>query len=261
MSTKADILASINAAKSDLELALVQLERLPTLDWGTVRCAAHTLGNYLNITTACLDLLKMALVDHSDAEVHGWLQTLERTSELMIYVSRQLTNTSATSDLPLLTERVDLSRLAQRAAHFYETMANRKTLQCVCERPDSAYVWADRIGLGAVLDNLLSNAVKYSPAGKQIRVQVKTEPGHVVCTVEDEGPGLSSEDQARLFQKGVPLSSTPTGGEVSTGFGLYIAKRLIERMGGNIWCETAPGQGCKFSFRLPAAQEDQPGTP
>jgi two-component system sensor histidine kinase BarA len=53
------------------------------------------------------------------------------------------------------------------------------------------------------------------------------------------------------------MSSKPPGRETSNGFGLFITKRLIERMGGSIGCETAPGQGCKFSFRLPAFVDDQ----
>jgi len=257
MSKKAEIIASIEAAKSDLEQAMVHLAELPSLDWETVRCAAHTLGNYLNITSACVELLKMSLAEYPDAEVQEWLQGLDRTTELMIYISRQLTNASAASDVPLVPEKVDLSLMAQRASAFYQTMASNKNLQFLCEQAGPAFVRGDRIALAAVLDNLFSNAVKYSPAGKQISVRVETEPGYVLCTVADEGPGLSTEDQARLFQKGVRLSSTPTGGETSTGFGLFIAKRLIERMGGNMWCDTAPGQGCKFSFRLPALEEGQ----
>jgi signal transduction histidine kinase len=257
MGTKAEIIASIEAAKSDIEQALADAATMPDLDWATVRCAAHCLGNYLNITSGCIQLLSMTLADYPDAEVQVWLQALERTTELMIYISRQLTNASAVSEVPLQLEKVDLALMAQRAAAFYETMANNKNLQLICERSGPAPVWADRVALAAVLDNLLSNAVKYSPSGKRVRVRVKVEAGQVGCSVEDEGPGLTPEDQARLFQKGVRLGSTPTGGESSTGFGLFIARRLVERMGGSIQCESAPGQGCKFSFRLPALEEYQ----
>lgn len=258
MSTKAEIVATIDSAKSELERAVAQLGAMPDLDWGTVRCAAHTLGNYLNITNAYIELLKMALADHPDAEVASWLQGLERTLELMIYVSRQLTNTSAASEVPLLPEVVDLARQAKGATWFYENMAYHKNLQFLCDASAPVPVWADRIAMAAVLDNLISNAVKYSPPGKRVWVQVCNEPGHAVCTVKDEGPGLTIEDQGRLFQKGVRLSATPTGGESSSGFGLFIAKRLVERMGGSLWVETAPGQGCQFSFRLPASKEESP---
>jgi signal transduction histidine kinase len=126
-------------------------------------------------------------------------------------------------------------------------------------------VWTDRVAVAAVLDNLLSNAVKYSPRGKDIRVRVEGEPASAVCSVADDGPGLSPEDQARLFEPGVRLASVPSGGEPSTGYGLAVTKRLIDRLGGEIWCVSRLGRGTTFSFRLPAhgqgLHEASPGLP
>lgn len=97
--------------------------------------------------------------------------------------------------------------------------------------------------------------MKYSPPGKLIRVHVSAERDGVVCSVRDEGPGLSQEDQAKLFQRGAQLTPKPTGGESSAGYGLAVAKEFIERLGGTIWCESVLGQGACFSFRLPRDQE------
>ena len=58
------------------------------------------------------------------------------------------------------------------------------------------------------------------------------EPAHLICTVQDEGPGLSVEEQHRLFQRGVRLSPVPTGGEPSSGYGLAVAKEIIEKLMG-----------------------------
>ena len=91
-------------------------------------------------------------------------------------------------------------------------------------------VLTDRVAAGAVLDNLLSNAVKYSPAGSAVSVSVTMQPGRVACSVCDNGPGLSEEDQGKLFQRGVRLSAQPTAGESSSGYGLAIASR--SRIGG-----------------------------
>ena len=78
----------------------------------------------------------------------------------------------------------------------------------------------------------------------------------MVCSVRDEGPGLSQEDQAKLFQRGIKLSSVPTGGEPSSGYVLAVAKELINKLGG-LWCESTYGTGACFSFRLPVYQEKQ----
>jgi signal transduction histidine kinase len=59
-----------------------------------------------------------------------------------------------------------------------------------------------------------------------------------------------------LFQRGVRLSPQPTGGEASNGYGLAVAKELINLVGGSIWCCSTPGHGACFAFRLPAAPAD-----
>ena len=61
----------------------------------------------------------------------------------------------------------------------------------------------------------------------------------------------------RLFQRGAKLSPKPTGGEHSTGYGLAVAKELAAKVGGELWCESVAGQGCRFFFRLPAHEESK----
>ena len=102
-----------------------------------------------------------------------------------------------------------------------------------------------------VFENLVSNAVKYSPPGKKIFVRLKAEAGVVRFEVEDQGPGLSKEDQKKLFGKFARLSAKPTGGEHSTGLGLSIVKRLVEAMNGKVWCESELGMGAKFIVTIP----------
>jgi signal transduction histidine kinase len=97
-----------------------------------------------------------------------------------------------------------------------------------------------------ILENLVSNAVKYSPPGKEIFVRLKKLPNGVRVEVQDQGPGLSSEDQKKLFGKFARLSAKPTGGEHSTGLGLSIVKKMVEAMNGKVWCESEFGQGATF---------------
>jgi two-component system, sensor histidine kinase and response regulator len=70
--------------------------------------------------------------------------------------------------------------------------------------------------------------------------------------IQDEGEGLSEEDQQKLFGRFVKLSARPTAGEHSTGLGLSIAKNLVEMMNGRIWCESKQGSGATFILELPS---------
>ena len=102
-----------------------------------------------------------------------------------------------------------------------------------------------------VLDNLVSNAVKYSPPGRNIFVRLNQAAEAIRCQVQDEGPGLSAEDQKKLFGKFARLSAKPTAGEPATGLGLSIVKKMVEAMNGRVWCESEPGQGATFVVEFP----------
>jgi two-component system sensor histidine kinase/response regulator len=114
-------------------------------------------------------------------------------------------------------------------------------------------VLADTMLTRQVVDNLISNAIKYSPRNKNIYVRIRTSPGVARCEVQDEGPGVSAQDQKRLFGKFARLSAKPTAGEASIGLGLSIVKRLAEAMNGRVWCQSQLGQGATFVLELPAA--------
>jgi len=101
-----------------------------------------------------------------------------------------------------------------------------------------------------VVENLLSNAIKFSPSGKTVEVSLSNKYGKSLLEVKDEGPGLSDEDKAKLFQRFQRLSAKPTGNESSTGLGLSIVKTFVESMGGRIWCESHIGEGATFIVEL-----------
>jgi signal transduction histidine kinase len=118
------------------------------------------------------------------------------------------------------------------------------------EEPVAA--WGDGKFLKEVLDNLLSNALKFSPSGTRVTLRVEALDGWARVSVEDQGPGLTAEDQKKLFGRFARLSARPTGGEKSTGLGLSIAKHMVDAMGGRLWVESKPGLGAAFRVELPS---------
>ena len=121
---------------------------------------------------------------------------------------------------------------------------------------DTAWVHGDRRAIEQILENLVSNALKFSPPGRPVtvrsRVQDKSETERVVhLEVADSGPGIREEDFARLFDRFSRLSARPTGGESSTGLGLFIVKRLAEALGGTVTCRSSLGEGATFTLTLP----------
>jgi two-component system, sensor histidine kinase LadS len=261
MNSKDEIITSLQTAQTELEKALANLAQFPVFDAGHVQFAAHALSNYLTVIAAGIDLLQLHLNDHPDEQTHRWLERLRHVTALMTDTVLQLMNVPKAVREQFLWEKMDLPTLVRRACDHYQHSADRKQIAISVEfEVSSPFVWADRVAVAAVLDNLLSNAVKFSPPQKRIWVRVTVEPAHLVCTVQDEGPGLSIDEQARLFQPGARLSNVPTAGEPSTGYGLAVAKDLIGKLQGDLWCESQRGQGASFSFRLPLYSAEQHGT-
>ena len=118
---------------------------------------------------------------------------------------------------------------------------------------EGALICADPAALDQVLDNLISNAVKFSPPKKKISISMQQGPSHVECLIQDEGPGFTEQDKARMFHRYARLSARPTGGEPSTGLGLSIAKKLVQAMNGELICQSTPGQGATFVLRFPVS--------
>jgi two-component system, OmpR family, phosphate regulon sensor histidine kinase PhoR len=113
-------------------------------------------------------------------------------------------------------------------------------------------VAADKDRARQVLVNLVENAVKYSPRGGRIEVGAEPGDGAVVFRVVDEGMGIPTEEQTRIFEKFYRLDPNLTKGIGGTGLGLYICSELVERMGGQIWLESEEGKGSAFYFQLPS---------
>src|SRR3954470_20149076 len=145
--------------------------------------------------------------------------------------------------LPLTAEIVEATR-----THLPEGLS----LELVHD-VDVPEVAADPDKLRQVLVNLVENAVKYSRSGV-ILVRVASHYGTVRFSVRDEGPGIPSGQQERIFEKFYRLDPNMTQGVGGTGLGLYICRELVAAMSGDIWVESAPGQGSTFSFELPVAR-------
>jgi signal transduction histidine kinase len=117
-------------------------------------------------------------------------------------------------------------------------------------------VMADRDRLIQVMLNLLSNAVKFCEEARgHVTVRLSAANDAVRVDVEDNGPGISEQDQRTIFEKFRQVGDTMTAKPQGTGLGLPISRQIIEHFGGRLWVESSPGQGAKFSFTLPLNRE------
>jgi signal transduction histidine kinase len=117
-------------------------------------------------------------------------------------------------------------------------------------------VLADADRLRQVVTNYLTNALKYSSTEQPVFVRSCLLEGQVRIEVEDRGPGLSQEQQQRIWERfyRVPGIEVKSGSGVGLGLGLYISRMIIERHGGHVGVESTQGQGSTFWLTLPLAE-------
>ncbi len=110
----------------------------------------------------------------------------------------------------------------------------------------------DRARLRQLATILLDNALKYTQAGGRVDVRCIQSGKWVELTVSDTGPGIAAEEQSKIFDRFVRADSARTRAMGGAGLGLAIAKWIAEAHGGRISVESEPGNGAKFTVRLPA---------
>jgi signal transduction histidine kinase len=157
-----------------------------------------------------------------------------------------------TGDLQVNLASVDVAPVVSDVVGSFEDGGDLHDF--VVDLPDGTVMAeADADKLRQVLSVLVDNAVKYSPGGGTITVAARRRDDAVELSVADEGIGIPSAEQDRIFRKfyrgDSPASREATGG--GTGLGLFIAQGLVSAMGGRIWVTSTEGEGSRFSFELP----------
>jgi len=140
-------------------------------------------------------------------------------------------------------------------------LASKKGLSLKVSVPDNLPTGTgDERRIKQVLLNLIGNAIKFTERG-EVGVQVLQVEDRFKIIVFDTGPGISSDDQARIFNEFHQADSSTTREKGGTGLGLAIVKRLVELHGGTVGVESSLGQGATFRFTLPIAVERQVDEP
>ena len=138
-----------------------------------------------------------------------------------------------------------------------EPLAAEKKLNFKAEiAPDMAAGHGDERRLTQVLLNLVGNAIKFTDTGEVV-IKASQSDGAFSVAVCDSGPGISEDDQKKLFQEFQQADSSTTKKKGGTGLGLAISKRIIELHGGRIWLESEVGKGSTFAFTVPTRAEQQ----
>ena len=215
--------------------------------------AAHELRTPLTTIGLLSDLLVNRPPDEEERRRRA-LETIDRqAAQLQAIVDDMLdlARLEAGRGLQVDPEPIEIWALVEEVAQPFIETAEAHTFRL--ETPDAIpSVSGDPTRLKQVLRNLLSNAVKYSPEGGAVVLRGRAREGAVEVSVQDEGIGMTPEQQKNLFQKFYRAdagSRSPRG----TGLGLAICKLIVEKHGGRIWVQSQKDVGSTFTFTIPVA--------
>jgi heavy metal sensor kinase len=189
---------------------------------------------------------------YRDAIVNA-LQDIDRLSQLVRTLL--LLSQAESGQLVLQKSQVDLSRIAEDLAEQFQIPAEAGEIRLVTELQKGATIQADRVQVERLINNLISNALKFTPAGGNVRMEVRRVANEVELTVEDTGCGIPTEHLPHIFDRfyRVTGSGTAPAPEQGLGLGLSFVAWIVKAHGGSIDVNSTPGKGTCFKVKFPWA--------
>ncbi|CAN5216073.1 hypothetical protein BH10PSE1_BH10PSE1_32610 [soil metagenome] len=156
-------------------------------------------------------------------------------------------------------EPTDVEALCRDVVELFEPQTGAKDLALDLRVPSALTLMVDPDRIRQILLNLVSNAVKFTQQGRvTVAMNWDAATGRLRGSVEDTGPGMSTDQLARLFQRFSQIDGSATRKVGGTGLGLAICKGLSEAMGGSVGADSTPGVGSRFWFEVSAEQIARP---
>lgn len=245
--TKALFSANEHVRQQNVELVHLNEEKN-----NLMKLVAHDMRSPVNNIVSISGLMKRR--DVTEEERTEYLELIDSIChKLDLTISKFLDSKDASEKrLVLYPEVFELTQMLRQLIKEFDPKAATKNISVNFSAPHfEVQAFTDKSYVVQISSNLLSNAIKFSPRDSAVTVTLDCTDNDFIVTVEDQGPGISPEEQKELFKMYSTTSNKPTDNEASTGLGLAIAKQMAEALGGSIHLESALGKGSVFTARIP----------
>lgn len=244
-----EVWARVNTHLTIRQLQQEMAERIIELD-AFAHTTAHDLKNPLARIITGLDLLQEMAADVLNEDMQTILKISLNGGRQMATIIDELLLLASMRHQDIITEPLNMQTIVLNAIQRIQNMVDEYDAEIIM--PDK---WETAVGyapwLEEVWTNYLSNSLKYGGRPPRLQLGSETLPkGKIRYWIQDNGTGLSEEDQAKLFQEFSRLDPQIAKGH---GLGLSIVNRIITRLDGEVGVESELNQGSVFSFTLPAA--------
>ncbi|NGO41688.1 sensor histidine kinase [Streptomyces ureilyticus] len=213
--------------------------------------ASHELRSPLAIIRANLDAV-LTTEESDEAERRAAARSVDRATTRMTRLVEDLLATARRTAPALADADVDLAAAAGEACEEFAPLATERGLVLYRSLATGLTVIGDHDALRRAMGNLLSNAVRLAPPGTRITVSAGRSEGWLWTSVQDEGPGILDDDQARVFDRFWRARSNGGGRDRHAGLGLAIVRQIVESHGGQVRLFSRMGEGSTFVLWFPA---------
>ena len=244
----------LEAATQELRAANERLRELDQLKDEFVSTVSHELRTPLTSIRAFSEIL-LGNPEMDVEQRREFIGIIVKESERLTRLINEILDIAKMESgrLDWHMEPIELRSLVQDAINASSQLFRSKGVKLEVSLGDTPVeLVGDSDRLTQVVINLLSNAVKFcSEQEGRVAVSLQTEDTHASIRIQDNGPGIPSDQLQAIFEKFHQVSSNQAGKPKGTGLGLPISQRIVEQHGGRIWVESEPGQGAAFIVELP----------
>ncbi|KDN55867.1 hybrid sensor histidine kinase/response regulator transcription factor [Flavobacterium seoulense] len=213
---------------------------------------SHEIRTPLTMITAPVE--KMLLDDKVADSVKTELRLMERNTNKLLNLVNQILDLRRIQNRKLEVQKIDLGKFCNKICESFRAISLQKKIRLELKTNISnSNIWADAESLDKILVNLISNALKYCREGDTIEVVVEESETEVLLVVKDNGPGINSSIQKRLFTRFSNYNENPNN--PSTGIGLSIVKDLLDQHSASIIVDTEPLKGSCFQISFQKGYE------
>lgn len=252
------VLATINQSKNTKEFIIVahdvtQLRRFDSMRRDFISNLSHELRTPVSVIRANSEtLIDGALEDKKQAKIFAKaiLHNSERLSD-MVSSLLDLTRIEY-GELKLNFQNINLNEFIENFIISISNLSKKKNINIQYKPTHIGDINADPQAIERILNNLVDNAIKYSKEDSEILISSSNDSGdHIKVMVEDNGPGISDEDQSYIFGRFYRTASARATDNQGSGLGLAIVKHLVNSLNGEVGIDSVPGKGSVFWFTVP----------
>lgn len=259
-----DLENQVSARTRQLSEMVERLRELDKLKSIFLASMSHELRTPLNSIIGYTGIMLMGMTGNLTEEQDRQLTKVKNNARHLLSLINDILDVSKieAGRVELSIEEVKVSDLVKEVMDTVHPRALEKSLSVSEKIPADLVADTDRRRLTQVVLNLVSNAVNYTEKG-EISINAMALPGNRFrLSVTDTGPGIAESDIPRLFQPFQQIDASLTKKNKGTGLGLYLSRKLINLLGGEVFVKSEPGKGSEFYIEMPLkydVHEKNPG--